>query len=292
MRVGMKTFLFSIDVEEFVAANPQRSFRCTPLPELVETYLQILRRRQMHATFFMVGAAARKYPDMVRRVIDEGHEVGCHTDTHDTLDALTPATLRTNLERNIDALTAAGASTVRGFRAPIFSVTPATQWAYPVLKSVGLQYSSSVLPARNPLFGWPEFGGEIRRIEGITEVPVTLYQVGPLRVPIFGGTYFRLAPVALVRAALRDQAPDRPFIGFFHPYDIDARQQWVMNVLVNGNLLWNHLLFARRGSVLRRLESLLDEEIHICTYWDYICSMNDRDFAPVKSESTTESILS
>ncbi|MGC2112662.1 MAG: polysaccharide deacetylase family protein, partial [Candidatus Korobacteraceae bacterium] len=185
----MKTFLFSIDFEEFVAANPQRNFRCTAMSELLESYLQLLRRRQMQATFFVVGSVARKYPELIRRVVDEGHEVGCHTDTHDALDRLTPETFRANLERNVESLAAAGASSVVGFRAPIFSLTPATQWAYGVLKSLGFHYSSSVLAAKNPLYGWPEFGTEIRRLEGITEIPVTLHQIGPLRVPIFGGTY-------------------------------------------------------------------------------------------------------
>jgi peptidoglycan-N-acetylglucosamine deacetylase len=272
----VKTFLFSIDFEEFAAADPQRSFRCTAMSELLTDYLRLLRRHQMHATFFVVGSVARKYPDLVRRIVDDGHELGCHTDTHDALGRLTPETLRTNLERNIESLAAAGASAILGFRAPIFSLTPATQWAYPVLESVGLRYSSSVLAARNPLYGWPEFGTDIRCMGGITEVPVTLHQIGPLRIPIFGGTYFRLAPSALVRAAVRSHSHERPIVGFFHPYDIDTRQQWVMNAGVNGNLVLNQLLYLKRGSVLRRLESMLDDGVHICTYWEYLCSMENR----------------
>lgn len=268
----MKTFLFSIDFEEFVAADLGRSFRCTAMSELVESYLRLLRRHEMHATFFVVGTVARKYPDLIRRIVDDGHEVGCHTDTHDTLDRLTPETLRINLERNIESLTAAGASTVIGFRAPIFSLTPATQWAYPVLESVGIRYSSSVLAAKNPLYGWPEFGTNIRSMGGVTEVPVTLYQVGPLRVPIFGGTYFRLAPAAWVRTAVRTHPHDQPVVGFFHPYDIDTRQEWVMNAGVNGNPLLNHLLYVKRGSVLRRLDAMLNDGVRICTYREYLGS--------------------
>ena len=268
----MKTFLFSIDFEEFVAADPQRKFRCTAMPELLEGYLRLLRRRQMHATFFVVGAVARKYPDLIRQLVDEGHEVGCHTDTHDALDRLTPETFRANLERNVESLTSAGASNVVGFRAPIFSLTPETQWAYGVLNSLGFCYSSSVLAAKNPLYGWPEFGTEIRRIEGVTEIPVTLHTIGPLRVPIFGGTYFRLAPSMLVRGAMRNHGEDRPLVGFFHPYDIDTRQQWVMNAGVHGNPVLNHLLYVKRGGVLRRLEAMLDEGVQICTYSDFLSS--------------------
>ncbi|MGC2108711.1 MAG: DUF3473 domain-containing protein, partial [Candidatus Korobacteraceae bacterium] len=214
--------------------------------------------------------------DLIRRVIGEGHEVGCHTDTHDALDRLTPETFRANLERNVESLNAAGASSVVGFRAPIFSLTPATQWAYGVLRSLGFRYSSSVLAAKNPLYGWPEFGTEIRRMEGVMEIPVTLHQVGPLRVPIFGGTYFRLAPAALVRTAVRRHAQDQPLVGFFHPYDIDTRQQWVMNAGVNGNPVLNHLLYVGRGSVLRRLEEMLEEGVRICTYREYLRSTQNQ----------------
>jgi hypothetical protein len=61
-------------------------------------------------------------------------------------------------------------------------------------------------------------------------------------------------------------------VGFFHPYDIDTRQEWVMNAGVNGNPILNHLLYIKRGSVLRRLEALLNDDVRICTYWEYLRS--------------------
>ena len=82
----MSEFLFSIDLEEFYAADATRDFRRTPLPQLAELYLDFLRRQKMKATFFVVGEVAEKFASTVRAIAAEGHELGCHTHTHVTLD--------------------------------------------------------------------------------------------------------------------------------------------------------------------------------------------------------------
>lgn len=265
----MKTFLFSIDLEEFYAERAE--FRRTPLPELVGRYLALLRRREMKATFFVVGEIAQKFPTVIRDIAAEGHELGCHTFDHIPLNQRDPVSLRDDLRRNLDALAPFTTAPVQGFRAPILSLGEKQQWAYEVLAELGFTYSSSVLPARNPLHGWPGFGLQPRRLHGVLEVPVTLSPFFGLEVPVGAGTYFRCLPFGSIRRRFNAHAEsDTAIVGYFHPYDIDTDQERVMSRGVGGSHLLNALLYFNRGGTLRRLESILDAGFRIMPYRDFI----------------------
>jgi len=267
----MKTFLFSVDLEEFVAADRQRDFRRTPLPELTEKYLAFLRRHAMKATFFVVGEIAEKFPAVIRAIASEGHELGCHTHTHWSLDRHTPQSLREDLLRNRAALEAISNQPLRGFRAPILSLTERTKWAFAVLAETGFTYSSSVLPAKNPLHGWPGFGHAVRRVEGITELPITTAPVLGREFPIAAGTYFRCLPFFAIRRAFQRLAGQGTMLtGYFHPYDIDVAQEHVMNEGVRGSRLMNHLLYFNRAGTLPRLEALIADGFHIMPCHEYL----------------------
>lgn len=265
----MKTFLFSIDLEEFYAERTE--FHRTPLPELAERYLALLRGRQMKATFFIVGEIAQKFPEVIRAIAAEGHELACHTFDHIPLNERNPDTLRDDLRRNLDALAPFATVPVQGFRAPILSLGEKQQWAYEVLAELGFTYSSSVLPARNPLHGWPGFGLQPRRLHGVLEVPVTLSPFFGLDVPIGAGTYFRCLPFGSIRRRFSDHAESgTAIVGYFHPYDIDTDQEKVMSRGVGGSRLLNSLLYFNRGATLQRLESILDAGFRIMPYRDFI----------------------
>ena len=265
----MKTFLFSIDLEEFYAERAE--FRCTPLPELVERYLALLRCWQMKTTFFVVGEIAVKFPTVMRDIAAEGHELACHTFDHVPLNEQDATSLRDDLRRNLDALAPFVTAPIQGFRAPILSLGEKQQWAYEVLADLGFTYSSSVLPARNPLHGWPGFGSAPRRFEGVLEIPVTLSRVFGLEVPVGAGTYFRCLPFGAIRrrfAALAAQ--ETAIVGYFHPYDLDAAQERVMSRGVGGSRLLNALLYFNRAGTLGRLESILDAGFRMVPYRDFL----------------------
>jgi polysaccharide deacetylase family protein (PEP-CTERM system associated) len=267
----VNTFLFSVDFEEFYAAAGHENFRRTPLPELAERLLAFLRRAKMRCTFFVVGEIAERFPDTVRAIAAEGHELACHTHTHFPLTEHTPASLRDDLRRNLDAVRACAKGPVTGFRAPMLSLTRATAWAHALLAELGFKYSSSVLPAPNPLYGWPEFGAAPRTVDGIYELPVTVGQYGPLRVPVGAGTYFRCLPMPLVRQKfIQCGRRGEPIVGYFHPYDIDAAQERVMSRGVRRSWLMNKLLYVNRARTIERLESLLAAGFKIVPYSDFL----------------------
>lgn len=266
-------FLFSVDVEEFDVDPPGRPFRRTPLPGLLDIYVRWLQDRK--ATFFVVGEVARRFPDAIRALHDAGHELACHTDSHRRLDEMTPEALRGDLERNCEAILAAAPSAeITGFRAPVLSMTPSTAWAYEVLENLGFAYSSSVLSAKNPLYGWPGFGALPRRFGRVLELPVTMGRFGPLQVPFAAGTYFRCLPAWWVMRCFRACAlAGRPVLGYFHPYDIDTAQEWVMNRGVRRNPLMNALLYLNRHQTISRLNLTLQEGFRIVPYHEYARSV-------------------
>jgi polysaccharide deacetylase family protein (PEP-CTERM system associated) len=266
----MNPLLFSIDLEEYYLERGGVDPRSAPLPELAERYLELLSKANARCTFFVVGEVARKYPGLIRRIAGAGHEIACHGDRHVSLDKLDPETFARDLRANRSALEAAGAPPARGFRAPLFSLTRSTSWAHSVLLAEGFTYSSSVLPAANPLFGWPEFGTRPRVVDGITELPVTVRTFLGRRLPLFGGTYFRVLPFAVVRPRLRSSLRAGHVVSYFHPYDIDAGQPWTLHAGVRGNRALNSLLFLRRRSLPARLGLLLGEADRHLSHAEFI----------------------
>lgn len=258
-------YLFSVDVEDPRLELPGGEKLPARVPALVESYLELLRRHDGKGTFFFVGEVARRHPDLVARIVAEGHEIGCHSDSHIPLDRLGQARFRDDVQRNLDALRTAGAGGIAGYRAPCFSITAGTGWAYEILARLGFAYSSSVLPARSPLYGHPAFGAGPRLIEGVVELPVTLTPFRMLPVPI-GGLYFRVLPRPVLRRALAARLRRGEAVaGYHHPYDIDTEQSFTHS----GFRRWSPfdlLMRANRGAVLPRLEMAASLGFHFAGY--------------------------
>lgn len=252
----MTAFLFSLDVEDVRDGLRDGDRLPVRLPALVEPYLDFLRRHRATGTFFIVGEVARRHPEVIRRIMAEGHEIGCHSDRHIPLERLNPETFRSDTERNLDALHAAGAKTVVGYRAPGFSLTADTCWAHEILAQLDFRYSSSVLPAPNPINGWPGFGRRPKLMNGaIWEIPITLLPLPLPPVPAGGGVYFRALPRWVVRHGLRSIGKSgQPLAGYFHPYDVDQEQLRLPHPGFSGWSPFNWLMYRNRHVVFDRLE--------------------------------------
>ncbi|MDX2086594.1 MAG: polysaccharide deacetylase family protein [Kofleriaceae bacterium] len=265
-----RTYLFSVDVEDARLMVPNGEQYRPRVEPMTRRYLDWLDRYGFSATFFVVGDIARRHPNLVREIAERGHELGCHSNRHVPLDQQTPSEFREDLVACLDALAACGARRVIGYRAPTFSLTQRTEWAYDILAAHGIAYSSSVLPAPNPLYGWPEFGTRARRMpSGVLEIPMTLGRVGPLRVPIGGGVYFRALPFKLIEWVMQRGTADVPVTGYFHPYDIDEEQERFMHAGINNNRFYHWLMFVGRGAVLPRLDKLVEKGHRVETYARY-----------------------
>ena len=228
----------SFDVEEyFQVANlrerfPRDSWESVPsrLHVGMDAILGCLERHGVRATFFFLGWIAERHPELVRRCYDAGHELASHGYEHLFLDELgRPETLARDLERTEQALVAAGAPRPIGFRASTFTLTRATWWAFDVLVERGYRYDSSVHPIRHPLYGVPDFEPGISVVQAgggsIVEFPVATWRLLGANLPVGGGGYFRLYPLALTAAAIRslERSGARAAL-YLHPWEFDPDQ--------------------------------------------------------------------
>jgi len=265
-------FLFSIDLEDARENVVNGHLYADRVVENTETFLKWLKQNNFHCTFFTVGKIAEKYPGLIKNISSQGHEIACHSYDHKPLEQLGKEGFKADLDKNINALLKAGAAEIKGFRAPIFSLTKNCSWAYDVMKEFKLNYSSSVLPAKNPLYGWEDFGQEIKKTDsGIIELPITLTKVGPLKIPATGGVYFRVLPYFIIRNSIKKTfLNDQPVLSYFHPYDIDVQQEKYMHAGINNSKFYNFLMYYNRKKMFIRLNKLTQLDLNVMTYTQYI----------------------
>lgn len=264
-------FLFSVDVEDDRVEGQSTEIFSGRVPGNIDKYLKLLKKYQMNATFFVLGNVARRYPDFLRKIEDGGHEVACHSDSHIPLDQLDEKSFREDLEKNKAAIMSAGVAEPKGYRAPCFSMEEGTQWAYKVLAELGFDYSSSVLPAQNPHYGWADFGIERKQIEGIWEIPVSLTASPLLNVPFAGGVYFRALPFFWIKSHFKKYFEQgKAVVSYFHPYDIDPDQAKEAFPEFAQKPFFNWLMYYNRSSMLDKLKSIVEDNAHIMRYDYYL----------------------
>jgi polysaccharide deacetylase family protein (PEP-CTERM system associated) len=259
----------SFDVEEyFQVANFYEQFPRERWDEVepridvgMERILDALARHDTRATFFFLGWIAERHPRWVERCLEAGHEVASHGYDHVFLWDLGEEGFDEDLARTERALEAAGAPRPRGFRACTFTVTRRSWWAFDVLTRRGYEYDSSVHPVRHPVYGVPDFEPGLSRVtsadgsRSLVELPVSTLRVLGRNLPVGGGGYFRLYPLALTRAAVRaHERAGRPAALYLHPWEFDPEQPRVAAPLTRRLRHYLNL-----GRTLPRLEALLAE---------------------------------
>ena len=241
----MSAVVFTLDLEDH---RPDDSAELR-FPAVTDELLDDLEEWGVIGTVFVVGDVVRDHPDLVARVAARGHELGLHGATHTPLPDVGADTFRTATAEAMDRLAQTIQAPVAGFRAPIFSLVPDSAWAPAILHELGFVYSSSVLPARNPLYGWP--GAPVapfRWPSGLVEIPSPTFGVGPATVPLLGGVYVRVAPAPLIRWAAR-RAPSHAWL-YSHPYDFDPdEERWLLPEVgrLGSRVMW----WGRRGMKAR-----------------------------------------
>jgi len=195
----------------------------------VDRILQLFADNDTKATFFTLGWVAERYPGMIRRIIDNGHELASHGLAHYRADHQSRPQFLTDVTRAKKILEDTGGVAVNGYRATSFSITRRNLWALNVLDEAGYKYSSSTHPINHDLYGIPEqprFAFYPFPDSGFMEIPVTTMRRFGRNWPSGGGGYFRLFPYELFKHNLKTvRAQDRqPCMFYFHPWEIDDEQ--------------------------------------------------------------------
>lgn len=194
-----------------------------------ERLLRIFDTAGIHATFFILGWVAERFPSLVADIAAAGHEVASHGYAHRLVYDLTPAAFRDDVRRSKDLLETAVGQPVYGYRAPSYSVTARSLWALDVLIDEGFRYDASIFPIHHDRYGIPTSPRHpywLQRKNSLLEAPASTVQWGPFNLPVAGGGYFRILPYAWTRwgIARLNQHEHAPAIFYLHPWEIDPSQ--------------------------------------------------------------------
>jgi len=253
----------TIDVEDyfqvsaltpFIARSEWNDRDCRVEPN-VERILAMLEEYGARATFFTLGWIAERYPQLVRRIVAEGHELASHGFAHKRASEQSPEAFFSDIQLAKIVLEDIADVEVRGYRAPSFSIGPANDWAFECIERAGYRYSSSIYPVRHDHYGTPDaprFTHDVRA--GLLEMPVTTMRLFGRNWPAGGGGYFRLMPYAMSRWLLRrvNRVDQQPAIFYFHPWEIDAAQPRVPGIDVKTRFR-HYLNLDRMEQRLRQL---------------------------------------
>jgi polysaccharide deacetylase family protein (PEP-CTERM system associated) len=188
--------------------------------------LDLLDKRNVKATFFVLGWFAEHVPDLIREVERRGHEIATHGYSHTVLTAMTPDEFENDLKRALDFTRACVKQEIIGFRAPSFTITHKTLWVIDILAKHGIQYDSSVFPIGfHPDYGIADASLSIHQMGALTEVPMSVAEVFGRKIPCSGGGYFRLFPYVVTKFLIEQcNRQGRPVIFYLHPWEIDPGQ--------------------------------------------------------------------
>lgn len=227
-------------VEVKAVEDPAHWPRLSAESSLVERYtdhiLSLCDQARVRATFFVLGWIADKHPALVQRIHDAGHELASHSFWHRKVYELSPEVFAQDIKESLAAIRAGAAGSrtdpasisIRGFRAPSFSITPGSEWAFDVLLDQGLTYDASLFPGARGHGGYacPQGAHRVTAPSGRTmpELPMSLAPVGfgPLRKRMCysGGGYLRLLPLPLIEQGIaHERAHNRPTVVYLHPRD-------------------------------------------------------------------------
>ncbi|MDD2557105.1 MAG: DUF3473 domain-containing protein [Desulfuromonadaceae bacterium] len=272
------TNMLSIDVEDyfqvsaFEKVSPPATWqdREWRFEANTDRILELLEQHQTHATFFVLSWVAQRCPDLIRRIVAAGHELASHGHGHRRVNTLSREEFRHDIRYAKNKLEQISGECVTGYRAPSYSISPHTPWAFDELLEAGYRYDSSIFPVKHDFYGladWPRFAGfAVRDTHGawragasedvqpaIRELPISTLRLGGRNLPIAGGGYFRLLPYGVTRWGLRqlNNKEEQPFVFYLHPWELDPEQPrmrgagWKSNFRHYLNLSKTEARFAR-----------------------------------------------
>lgn len=191
--------------------------------------LDLFAAHGVKATFFTLGWVAERYPELIKRIVAEGHELACHGYQHIRVTEQTPEQFRADVIKSKTILEDIGGTAVIGYRAASYSINTSNLWALDILQQLDFAYSSSIYPVQHDLYGIPDaprFMYQPIAGQDFKEIPISTLRLGNKNRPCGGGGFFRLYPYAISKLAFQhlNQREQQACIFYCHPWEIDPQQ--------------------------------------------------------------------
>jgi len=235
---------FTVDVEDYYhveafSKHIQRdrwSDYASHVERNTDEVLLLLDNKNIKGTFFTLGCVAEKHPSIVRKIVNQGHEIASHGYSHKLVYNQSQEEFRDETIKSRGILEDIAQTAVRGYRAATYSITRESLWALDILVDAGFIYDSSIFPVRHDRYGIPDIDPLPHKIitprgQTIVEFPITTLKTRLVNIPVAGGGYFRLFPYSFTRWALREvNRRENQFVFYIHPWEIDKAQPVIDNI--------------------------------------------------------------
>ncbi|MEN6457935.1 MAG: XrtA system polysaccharide deacetylase [Thermoguttaceae bacterium] len=229
---------FTVDVEDYFQVSAfEQTIRRVDWPQYesrvvrnTHRLLWLLDRHCVTATFFILGWQARRCAPLVRDIQACGHEIGSHGYWHRLIYGQSPEEFRRDVRQSRVVLEDILGQRVSAYRAPSFSITSRSLWALDILAEEGFRVDSSIFPIHHDRYGLPGAPRKLHRIAtgagSLWEFPPPVVRVAGVNMPVGGGGYFRLYPLAWTIHCLRriNCRNRQPFLFYIHPWELDPDQ--------------------------------------------------------------------
>jgi peptidoglycan-N-acetylglucosamine deacetylase len=247
----MITNIMSVDLEDYYIRSPFETWDNfeSRIIEPTNFLLDIFEKNKVEATFFTLGYIAERHPELIEKIVSKGHEISSHSYSHREVKNMTKKEFEEDLVRSINIIKKVAGEEPLGFRAPRFSITKETFWAFDVMRKY-LKYDSSIFPVSHVQYGIPSAPKMVYKVSSdnpliedeesnFIELPMATLQIfGVGNIPIAGGFWLRFFPVSLINwgiKKLNDKKINATF--YIHPHDLDVKKPKIQGY--PWHLYWN-----------------------------------------------------
>ncbi len=264
--------IITLDIEEWYFEKTFHNGRAEQyalFDRTLDKCLQALSDVKITATFFCIGQMAVHFPEVIKKIQECGHEIGCHSNVHKWLDKMTPDECREDTRIAVDSLEQCIGKKVKSYRAPAFSITDKNPWAFEILVENGIERDASGFPASRDFGGFPEFGTDkpaivTRNGISIREFPVCPINILGRKVVYSGGGYFRFFPKFYIRHKMHHQ--DYVMM-YFHISDLAALKEKFLTCKEYESY------YKEPGTLLRRCKRYFKDNFAFGNTLDKFCSV-------------------
>ena len=267
--------IMSVDLEDFFCDLPFESWSKYESRVLKNTnkILDLFEKYQIKATFFTLGYIAEKFPDLIKKIDNKGHEIASHSYSHLDIRKTTEKDFENDIVKSIEILEKIIGKRVLGFRAPYFSIDKKSFWAMKILSKY-FKYDSSIFPVKTPLYGIRNAPRNIYKpnltnpsIEDVKseliEIPLATDRIPIIgNIPIAGGFHLRFLPYFYIKYGLNKiNNSNNSFIFYIHPKDLDPEMPKI------NEYAWHY--YYNLSGATKKFEKIL-KDFEFCSVKDFL----------------------
>ena len=232
----------------------------------LDKILEMLRKNDALATFFVVGELLESNPEIFDKIMENEHEIAFHTMYHTKIDS---PNFKENFRNEIEKFSELTNKKSRGFRAPTFSLNDTSSWIIDSLSEYDYLYDSSVVPAKTDLYGIPNAEIKPYRISSdslekdttdgkLIEFPLLVTKFLGKKIPAAGGFYLRTLPMRVIKNAIRQyEKQGIPASFYIHSWELTPEHMPKIELPFKENFATYHNInkgYNRMDELLKQFE--------------------------------------